>query len=838
MNLPVRLLLAGAALAAAAAPAAFGQEERPGDPPREGPAGGTGETPRPPAGERYVVQYPYGTSALADGELSVFLVEGVYLARGSFLLEARNVVLWADRDRLREEGGPLSQLAASAGAGEGPGPGRREKAVPPPPSWPGGRAASGVPTELRDFLGPVLHGFYAEGDVRFTLGTQTLRADRIYVDFLNNIQSTGRVVLTAGIAIASRQRSLPLVVRAERMRRVTEDTLLLEDVEYSTCDFAEPHYSFRCTTFEITEHEDYRTFTAWGNVLRAEGVPLFYLPVLAGRSDLSARPLRTASLTRSSRFGTTLELLWADDVNLRSGRWGEWRVRTDGRSRRGGGVGPEVEYDHGDYEGELRTYYQRDRATLDRFDDSPVPRDDRGRVRWEHRQRLAKDLRLDFSLWDFSDRNFQGEYLKDEALTERDPESYAYLRWRRGTDEASLSAKYRMDAFRTETTELPDASFRRIGAPAPRALVPEWLLDGLTWSLDARAGAYERRHDEATGIRTGEFLREDAAARVEGVRRAGPLSLAPFATAGVTVRQGTGDPGGGGDGTRGDLAAGLRATIEARRDFEEVRSGAFDLHGLRHVPSLELLWFDRMEVTEPPAGARAADRIDALDEVQVGAVRLRNRLQTLRGGTRVDWIDLEVRGLWFPGGLDPQASPLRFREEGLEEARYSDFPGEEKYRSAPPRGSRGPAEADLRVRLLENLYVIGEAEYDGERRAMITSAEGVRWFVVPKFSLYAGRRAIARDSDIYTFLADWFLSERWGLHASQQTDFRNREGLKTQLGIRRIWHDFILEIFFENDQQSNETKFGLSLIPSALWEPPTSAEKLGRLDFEAQRWYR
>jgi hypothetical protein len=828
VNLPVRLLVAALALTAAAVPRARAQEADAAKAEEAAPKAG--------AGSSFRLQYAYCSTDVGDGEVEVCLVEAVSVSlQPGFLLQARNVVLWVDAEKARDEGGDLSRLVAAGGGGR-----KREAGAEKPPPSPPPVPGVNVPGDLRRYLGPVLIAFYAEGDVVFRLGTRTIRTDRLYVDFRRNLLSTGRITMTLSIGIPSRGQALPLVVRADRMRRVSEDTLRLEGVEYTTCDFEEPHYSMKATTFDITEHEEYRAFTAWGSVLRVEGIPLMYFPYLAGSSELSARPLRKATISRSSRFGFQALLLWGDDITAGRSRWGEWRLRTDWRSRRGPGIGPELQYDHGDYEGELLTYYQRDRARTDSFDDSPVPREDRGRVRWEHRQRLGEGLRLDLSLFDFSDRNFQREFLKDEALEDRDPETYANLLWRRGTDFASISAKLHVDDFRTETTELPDVALRRVAAPVPLSLVPAWLLDGATYSLDFRGGAYERVIDEAAGIRGDRELREDGLARLEGHRWVGPISLAPFGLAGATRWQGLERPGGGGgrNGSRGDLAAGLRASIEARRDFPDAASALLDVKGLRHVVSLEALGYDRTRISKAPAGIGAVDRIDALEEVRVAQVRLRNRLQTTRGGRRVDWIDLELRGLWFPDGLPASPSPLLFREEGIEEGRFADFVGEEKYRASAPPGERGPAEADLRVRLRENLYVIGEAEYDVAHRNTITTAQGVRWYLPPDFSVYVGRRVIAGDSDIYTASLDWFPSERWGFRLAQQTDFRNNAGLKTEIGVHRVWHDFVLEVHFKRDQSTDDTSIGFSIVPFALWTQPTSTEKLGRLDFEAQRWYR
>ncbi len=873
MNLPARLLIGALALAAVAAPRALGQEpkedppatgrkpvppkhpagvhhpadcpvcalgEAAGPAPRAAPGADPPETPRArPAGiPEFRVECPVWDAVEADGLVEVFLVEGVAVYMGNFSIEARNIVLWIDPGAADAAGGLLGIYAGAArGAGKD---GAKPKEEAPPPAPPPGEGFDRtIPGDLRRVLGPVLRAVYAEGNVVYRMGTRAVRTERLYTDFRRRILATGKVALSIPVRIASRGRSLPLVVRAETMRRTALDTLELRDVEYTTCDFEDPHFSFRATSFEITEEGDEQGFAAWSNVLRVEGVPVFWIPYLSGSSTLSARPLRNATLRKSSRFGTEALLLWGDDILLDRGRWGEWRVHTDWRSARGFGVGPEVQYDYGRYEGELITQYQRDRAHEDQFDDSPVPREDRGRVRWEHRHRFSPELRMDVSLFDFSDRNFQREYLKKEALEDRDPETYAYLRWRRGGDMATVAVQRRLDDFRTETMALPDAALRRVGAPIPASLAPRWLLDSATWSVDGRAGAYERQFDEATGLAGDGVTRQDAVARVEGTRWAGPVSLSPFATAGGTAWQGI-DRSGGADGSevRGDLAAGLRAEIEARRDFDGVASDLFDLRGLRHVAALEGLWFDRATVTEDPAGSRAVDRIDVLDEARVGSVRLRNRLQTMRGGRRVDWVDLEVRGLWFPDGLGPQTSPLGFKEEGLEEARHSDFVGEEKYRAAAPPGDAGPVEADLRVRLRENLYLIGGGEYALDPGRMATSAQGVRWFVAPKFAVYLGRRAIAGDSDIYTAVVDWAISDRWAFHVDQQTDFRNSEGLKTEVGLRRVWHDFVLELSYVDDRINNDTSFSFSLLPTALWDPPTSAENLGKLDYEAQRWYR
>ncbi|MHC4925283.1 MAG: LPS-assembly protein LptD, partial [Planctomycetota bacterium] len=501
------------------------------------------------------------------------------------------------------------------------------------------------------------------------------------------------------------------ILRAERLRRTSENSFTLENASYSTCEFEDPHYRFDCTEIVVTDHEDHTTFTAYNNIPRIGEIPIGYLPILGGRDDFDARPLLSAAIGSSSRFGTETELLWGDDLVFNNEKWGQWRANSDHRSDRGHGLGAEIEYKTDDYEGTLGGYYQRDRKNEDDYNESPIDRHDRGQLKWEHRHRLGDGWRLDLTTWDFSDRDYQPEFRREDFLNERDPETYADLTWTGGTDQFRLSADMRTDAFRTDTEKLPSMSLSRIGAPMSTGSTLAGLLDDLTYSAEVSAGAFEREFDEDLGITSSRVLRQDATLRLEGVKGLGPFRLTPFALGGTTQHQGSGLPGEE-DLSRGDLSVGVKASIEGRKDWADVDNETFDLDGLRHVVTVEASWIHRMTVSEPNTAYVPVDDLDDLQKLQAVSVRMRNRLQTKRGGLRVDWVDLEARGLWFPERLDPNAFAHGAREEGIAGSRYIDLPGERKYRAMPMRGAFGPYEADLRIRARENLFLLGEAEYD------------------------------------------------------------------------------------------------------------------------------
>jgi hypothetical protein len=109
---------------------------------------------------------------------------------------------------------------------------------------------------------------------------------------------------------------------------------------------------------------------------------------------------------------------------------------------------------------------------------------------------------------------------------------------------------------------------------------------------------------------------------------------------------------------------------------------------------------------------------------------------------------------------------------------------------------------------------------------------------LPEASVYVGNRRISRDSDIYTVRADWAVSPRWQIGLVQQQDRRDGEGLNTEVAFRRISHDFVFEVSFLDDRTTDDRRVSVAIIPLPIWSPPTSLERVGQLDYEAQRWYR
>ena len=787
------------------------------------------------------------------------VAQPIWIKQPGLELRADSVVLWGHRDRVVE--------ALQA----------REDLADAPPE---------------QLLGPVLHAVYAEGGVVLRRDGQVVRAERVFVDFAQNRAYMVQAEMTGSVEGPDRTR-IPLRVRAEVIRGITREKFRAENPSFTTCTYEKPHYRFTTDWIEVDFRQDYGAFeTAWWPTLRAdtlvaEDQPLLVLPKLGG-TTLSAGPLRKVGFSGSSRFGTTAELTWGGTFKRADGsRWGDWQVETDWRSHRGPGVGLSVEHESQPArpggrpnELELDAYWQRDTASEDDFSERAFDGrvngdtdDDRGRAHLWYRHFLEEESavrlfgqgwRIDTSVAWWSDRGYLPEYEERLAYEEDQQSTHVHARNAWGNHGLSILSSYRipataaplvrspfgflMDDYAPQTDYLPSVTWHLINEPIigfeRTGLFPVNL------SVQANAANVRRSFDE----RGADFLentldyegdsvrRGDIEARVTTPFSLGPIRVNPFF--GATNQAQSEQNGLAFAGTGEDEAedrhsgfAGIRVDIEAHRAWA-CRNDMLDLDGLRHVVSLDGQWLDRFKVSEDPYTFQHNDLIDELVEQNVGSIRLRNRIQTRRGGEVVDLLDYEARFLHYFEKSDATPMFLGVREDYPQPLQLLDFPGEEKYRAMTRDGSAFHQHR-ARLQVLRNLWLVGEADYDMQRNEMESSAAGVRWFVDDRLSFYAGRRMIDDDSTIVTLRGDYRLSEKWAFGVEHQEDTRADRTHRTRLTLFRRAHDYTIAVEFQSERLLGETSISLAIYPNDWLRSSDDPFSMRRpLDYSALRWYR
>ena len=754
-----------------------------------------------------ILKIEYGQEDLT-GEVGVVSGSGrIHIRQGDFelLIEDGGVVLWVDPDGYRK----FRPGAGSSGGGEA--------------------------AEVGDILGPVIHELYAEGGVTLRRDGMEVRAERMFFNFQRN----RAVVIEADVTVqVGEVPRVPIRVRAERLYQLAKDEFVAGSARLTTCLYGEPHYELTVKKIHVRRHgEDDATVRTSGNLLRAGDLPVFWVPFTFASVKGGIEPVRDIFAGNSSKYGPLVGVELGGGLRFGEGedeiRWGEWSVTTLYRSRRGPGLGGRLTYDQSGATGSLIGFYQRDRQSKDHISGDPIPREDRGRVRWQHRQAVSDDF-LDGKLtaiaelsW-LSDRGFLPEYYPREFRQDKAQETVAYADWKSGRHAVSLTGRWQANEFQTQTEYLPRLDYDVVDF----ALVPDVLGVGdLTFSGEAEATRIRRKFDHRLTTRGEDTDRVGARGTLALPATLGIFRLAPEFGGGVTTYSGSQFAG------RADMHYALRAATDLWRVYPDVESNLLDLHGLRHVVRLSAGYVDRFRVSRPSDRLFVQDPEDLLDEVRAVDVILRNRLETKRAGAIVEFLDLELRGIFFPDRMDARPAPFDAREEfGLGTSSML-LPGEEKWRSIPRHGM-GPVTAHARSQLRDSLALIGDVWYDFETHHFETWAAAVQYEAFPDLGIYLGHRAIRGDSSVITASVDFVISDRWSAQVFHQADLRGGGTLLTGLNLRRRYHDFLISFEFRHNETERETSFAVTVEPGFLFDAKRRPGGIATVDYTAPRWYR
>jgi hypothetical protein len=785
----------------------------------------------PPAAMEGEFYAEYATESL-DADPGVVALSGeIEVRRGDFHLSVPDggVVLWVDPVKWREFRRSASDFGGGSD-GEDGGDGKKEKKEK--------EGKEGGPTRAADILGPVIRLLYAEGGVTLRRGRETVRAERLFYDFARNRAVILRAEVMYRWREARRGFDTPLIVRAERLYQEAKGELHGGPARVTSSLFADPQYEIVVREVRIRESEEAGyDIGAEGNVLRVGDVPVFWVPGLAANSVTGVDPLKSARFGSSSRFGAYGEVVLGGGIVLSpepdARPIAEWYLNPVYRHDRGPGLGGGVEYRHPGVRGRLEGFYQYDGAEEDHIKETAVPQNNRGRARWQHGQTFVDDFlggRLSGIAevsW-LSDRGYLAEYETNEYQQGKAQETVGYLNWAAPSQAASLTGRWQLNHFDTVTEYRPRLAHDLFDIP----ILTDVLGSGtdLLLSGEAEAANVRRASDPQLDMRGASTDRFGGRAMLSAPFSVGPVRVNPEFGGGATGYHGDQDL------QRNESFAALRAGTEFWRVFPEVQSGFLELEGLRHAVGLSAAWIDRFCVTEDSRGIVVQDPYDLVDEVQAADLRLRNRLQTKRDGKIVDFVDFEVRAVYFPGETAARPAPFSAREEwglGISSLLLTE---EEKFRTIERRGL-GPVTGDLRLRPREDLTFLANAWYDAETHGFETFSEGVRYEAFPSLSFFAGHRAIRGDSSIITAWTEFRAGDRWEVRLYQQTDLRDEGGLGTGVILRRLFPDFVFELRLGWRSTRNEFSFGFTLEPRFTYEAARERREsqLDMMDYRGMR---
>jgi lipopolysaccharide assembly outer membrane protein LptD (OstA) len=648
---------------------------------------------------------------------------------------------------------------------------------------------------------------WAEGNVHLYRGGSQWTGESLYYNFDTEKAVFGKFRVFA----------YPWFIRGEQAERVGAKYVVRNGV-ITTCDYEDPHWGFRAKTIEFFPDDK---IVARGVTLRIGDTPVFYFPYVSKSltQEKSGFEIVPGS---NSRFGPYLLVgyNWYVDKHL-SGT-----LHADYRARRGFATGVDVDYsDPVVGFGDLKTYMLYDRRPNSQTWENPEEnvRNERYRVWWRDQTPLREDMVLKVDLKKQSDSRVIEDFFRSEFKREVQPDSVIELSKYDPGYSISVMMRPHLNSFYTTTERLPDLAIdikrqQLFGSP-------------IYYQGELSAVNLRKKHSNLLSPEPEDF----GAVRFDWLHQVlypnmyfGWLSVVPRAGIRETwysrtpeMMDAAGDyEGNSGQATRWTFPVGVESSFKLSRVYD-VNDAFFDVHGLRHIiqpvvdftyvpkPNKEpedLYQFDttgrfnrnmytsRLLFNDFPA----FDQVDAIDRLTAFRAGVRNKLQTKRDGVAADFVNLNLYGEW---------------------------------RGSPYRGQRSLS--DLYVELESQPLRWMGLDLDArvsDRGDINELNASIRFIKERQFEIAVGRRyikdydgAIDGDSDYYTLMTHFVVTENWAVRTAHAFEARSGVLQEQEYTIVRDMHDWEMALRFRHLEDSdNNSEFDVMLLMTLKAFPKTS----------------
>ena len=672
------------------------------------------------------------------------------------------------------------------------------------------QAQAGQAFDIGEGMGTSVIAAYLRGDVVLTQGERMVRADEIYYDFRNS----RALMLDAVVRTMAAGRNLPIYVRAEQVRQLSQSEYAARKAVVSTSEFYTPHIHLGAEEIKMT---DVTPRDASGNVvgvmaglyemrdvtLNAEGVPFFYWPYAKGDFQQSETAIRGLRFAFSDDFGATFEAKWYlfNLLGLEKPQGVDAILRTDYYSKRGPGAGLDVDYELENRYGLIRTYNMHDHGedNLGPFRESEPEENDRGRFLVRHREILPDNWELTLEASWISDPTFLEEYFNAEFEEGKEQETVVYLKKQENNWALTALGQWRILDFLTQTEHFPDVAFHLIGEP---------IGDIGSYYNESHIGFARYRPDDRRFFDGDRFFdntestdivfRTETRNEFDAPIKLGFANIVPF----VTGRAGYWDASPfAGSLDRMFGTAGVKTGSQIWRLFEDVNSSLLDVNGVRHILKPEATaWAsgstkDSIQLTPFQAG------VEDIDDFYGSSLALRQRWQTKRGGPGrwrvVDWITFDVEVNLFGNAPDFVGDIGRF------------------YDSRPENSiARSHIYTDFMYRISDTTAVLSDANVDLNDGSMDLFNVSYAVERTPRFSYFLGYRYIGdTDSNLIGGGVNYKVNTKHTVAVRTFYDLNEGRTAEFDISIIRKFPRWYAAVTFGVDNIEEDFDVGLSVWP-------------------------
>lgn len=666
--------------------------------------------------------------------------------------------------------------------------------------------------------------FYAEGNAHFQWGDKSIKGDQIFFDLIAN---RGLIVHGAiRTSIEYRKKQIPLHMRAHKLWIYSQEKFTAQNASISTCQFGDPHYHFAASEITVIKRLKEISVESYDNTLYALGIPLFYVPYLAGTFS-EDWPLKSLKPGRSSKYGVYLYTTLGGKIYAAPQDPGptylkklNWLLDLDIRERRGIAVSPQLKYrgvypQKSTFNGETDIYYLRDQP-LGKLGSSKTHSTNtsrevnRYRFYTLHRQSFPDDYLFTLELSHISDRNLLIDFFEKEAREAKEQETYAHLKKTWGSQTVTALGRINLNDFQTQVAYLPQVTYQAIYEPLLQD-IPD-----LYWSSRAEFSNVIRQDDQnrPTQFDDRRVMRVDWNNTLSYRINLDPIYVLPFVGGRLSYFEEQKDGQSDIDRQTGEM--GVEVSTHFYRTFRW-QSRILNIDRIFHVcsPSFRYQWIYANNVL--PDLLIPYDDMETVDKGQVLSFRLTNRLQTIRRNRIVDYLFLEVEFSYFPNRdlfkqgikLTPLKLPVSNRWEKFDNLSF-----------------------DLQWWIYENVSLNARAQYNFQANELETGTARISYTPIPNLQCWVDARYQLKAVEpthnsglAATAALNYTINPKWGVSCYLQynflEDFHRNEFREFQFTVRRTFHRFALDLKFKRDFVDHDTSFTAEFYPLDLVDKKT-----------------
>lgn len=668
--------------------------------------------------------------------------------------------------------------------------------------------------------------FYAEGHVHFRWLDNFFRGEAIFFDLVNNKGLISKGNLRSKNKIG--EQLIPLQLRAEKIRILSDDKMIAENASFSTCRFGEPHYHFDSNKIVVRKMEEKIFVQARENTMWALGLPIFTMPYITGET-IENWPLKKIEYGDSSRWGSYLLTTWGTRL-YRGGendiiKKADWTIDLDTREKRGLAVGPGFTYSGSllstdSFSGKVYGYYVHDQPlshlgeSMDHVPDKDEKAtwDKRHRMYFLHRHTFENGWSFDAEYSLLNDKDFLIDFFEKEAREEKEPETYAYVK-KQGVlldeiDAFTFLARGRINNFQSQIEYLPQATYQLIFLP-----ILSNHIDNLYFSSTFET-SYVRRKDaihEETEWDDRDLMRLDWNNSLYYKFSLGPIHFMPYLGARLSYFE-------DGQEDEKNLVRFVGETgIELSTNFYRyyhAHSDLFQINDILHVftPQFKYRWIYETNVDSDEL--IPMDSMESVDEMQLIQLVFNNRLRTVRNGNVTDFFLFDAIFSYYPERDLPKNTVTRLKLPISD--RW------EKYDNL---------KLDIWWKIRDNLWIRSKPEYNFQLREIEKVNTSIGYRFNDRFSVSFDHRYRRDDTDLFTTHLMYMFNEKWSFRIDFQYELKDFDLRECDFTIRRIFHRFALDVTLKIDEVGDDTSATVNFYPIDLLKDSPELHSENNLDW-------